>query len=194
MEHLFRYAEKLSDMTLSEKEKEMISSAFKPKKLRKRQYFLQEGDVCKFVGFIIKGATRMYSVDQKGNEHILRFSIEEWWVGDSESYTDLVPSKYNIDAVEDTEMLVTTFALMQPLMAEIPAIAKMIRTMDQRSYIASQRRMHASITMTAEERYDDFYGSYPQLLQRFPQGMIASYLGISPETLSRIRKNAGVKP
>lgn len=180
-------------MALTSQEKERIKSAFHTKKLRKRQYFLQEGDVCKYVGFIIKGATRMYSVDQKGNEHILRFSIEDWWVGDSESYTDLIPSKYNIDAVEDTEMLVTTFELMQPLMAEIPAIAKMIRAMDQRSYIASQRRINASITMTAEERYDDLYNSYPQLLQRFPQGMIASYLGVSPETLSRIRKNFGIK-
>jgi CRP-like cAMP-binding protein len=193
IENLFRYIETYSSMSLTEKEKELIEANFRLKKLRKRQYFLQEGDVCKYVGFVVKGATRMYTIDKKGTEHILNFFIEDWWVGDSESYTDLVPSRFNIDAIEDTELLLTTNELMQRLMADIPAIARMIRTMDQRAGVATQRRMHASLTLTAEERYDELAGTYPQFMQRFPQGMIASYLGISPETLSRIRKNAAVK-
>jgi CRP-like cAMP-binding protein len=193
IENLFRYVEAQSSLSLTEKEKELIAENFRVKKLRKRQYFLQEGEVCKYVGFVVKGATRMYTIDKKGTEHILKFFIENWWVGDSESYTDLVPSRFNIDAVEDTELLLTTNELVQRLIVDVPAIARMIRTMDQRAAVAAQRRLHASITLTAEERYDELAAAYPQFMQRFPQGMIASYLGISPETLSRIRKNAAVK-
>jgi CRP-like cAMP-binding protein len=193
IDQLFTYIEKQSCLKLSEDDRKRIEDNFKFKKLRKRQYFLQEGDVCRYMGFIIKGATRMYSVGQKGHEHILRFSMEDWWVGDYESYTLLVPSRFNIDALEDTELFLISNEQIQGLTAAVPAISQMIKVMDQRAAIASQKRMHAAISLTAEERYDELYNSYPQLLQRFPQGMIASYLGISPETLSRIRKNVSQK-
>jgi CRP-like cAMP-binding protein len=193
IDQLFSYIEKQSSLKLSEDDRKRIEDNFKFKKLRKRQYFLQEGDICRYMGFIIKGAMRMYSVDQKGHEHILRFSMEDWWVGDYESYTLLVPSRFNIDALEDTELLLISNEQIQGLTAVVPAIAKMIKVMDQRAAIATQKRMHAAISLTAEERYDELYASYPQLLQRFPQGMIASYLGISPETLSRIRKSVTQK-
>ena len=187
---LKKYIEEYSSETLTDEEFEMVKTAFTPKKFRKKQYLLQAGDVSRFMAFIIKGAVRQYSVDDKGIEHIIYFGLENWWAGDRESFTMLTPSRYNIDAVEDTEVLLTTYEHLDRLKNSIPAISKMFTTMDQRSYIATQKRIHASISLTAEERYQELSKNYPDLLQRFPQNMIASYLGISAETLSRIRKKA----
>ncbi|WP_256012762.1 Crp/Fnr family transcriptional regulator [Desertivirga xinjiangensis] len=193
-ENLKKYIEDYSSTAVSEEEYTLIQQSFKPKKLRKRQYLLQEGDVCKYMAFITQGSMRQYSVDESGNEHIVRLCIENWWVGDYESYVMLTPSKYNIDAVEDSELLLVTNEIIQDLKMKVPAIAKTIAKMDERNFIASQRRLHASISLSAEERYLELQKSYPELFQRFPQTMIASYLGITPETLSRIRKQLLSKP
>lgn len=187
---LFLYIETKSSMILNEGDRILLQSKFKPKKLRKRQYFLQEGDVCKYMGFIVKGSTRMFTVDEKGHEHILRFGLESWWVGDYESYHLLTPSRYHIEALEDTELLLVTYEQIQEMITSIPAFDATIRAMDKQNVIANAKRMHAAISLTAEERYEELAKTYPIFLQRFPQNMIASYLGISPETLSRIRKNA----
>jgi CRP-like cAMP-binding protein len=189
-DQLRKYIETVSETTLPEAEFELLKKAFTPKKLRKKQYFLQEGEVCRYMAFIIRGAMRQYSVDNKGVEHILRFGIENWWMGDRESLTMLTPSRYNIDALEESELLLVTNAQMQELILASPPVARTVRIMDERSQIASQKRIHASISYTAEERYLDLQKTNPVFLQRFPQNMIASYLGISPETLSRIRKQA----
>jgi len=187
---LIRYINDHSTSPLNDSEVELIKHIFVPKKLRKKQYFLQEGEVCKYFAFIVKGAMRQYSVDDKGVEHIVRLSIEDWWVGDRESYVNLTPSVYNIDAWEDTDVLLVTRADYLQTLSPIPAIAEMARTLDDNSYIATQKRLNASISFSAEKRYTDFANSYPEFLQRFPQHMIASYLGITKETLSRIRKHA----
>ncbi|MFD1258075.1 Crp/Fnr family transcriptional regulator [Mucilaginibacter terrae] len=142
------------------------------------------------MGFLIKGAMRIYSVDQKGHEHIVRFGIENWWMGDYESFNLLTPTKYNVDAVEDSDLLTITNSQMQELIDKIPAVAEMIKLLDSRANIATQNRIHAAISLTAEERYQHLQDAYPAFIQRFPQSMIASYLGISPETLSRIRKHS----
>jgi len=189
-EPLYNYIENYSSLTLTNDEKKLIHDAFKHKRLRKRQYYLQEGDINKHIGFVIKGALRMYSVDSKGHEYILRFSLENWWVGDYESYMMLTPTRFNIEAVEDSELLMITNAQMQELQAKIPAVAEMVKELDKRASIATQNRVHAAISLTAEERYQNLQETYPGFLQRFPQNMIASYLGISPETLSRIRRNS----
>jgi CRP-like cAMP-binding protein len=165
---LFDYIERKSSVKLSEDERILIMTKLKPKKLRKRQYFSQEGDVCKYMGFIVKGATRMFAVDEKGHEHILHFGLEDWWVGDYESFYLLTPSKYYVEALEEVDMILVTNEQLQELAGTMPAIS-----------------------LTAEERYEDLVRTHPHFFQRFPQNMIASYLGISPETLSRIRKMAG---
>ncbi|WP_345953865.1 Crp/Fnr family transcriptional regulator [Mucilaginibacter sp. PAMB04168] len=189
-EPLFHYIENYSSMTLTKEDQQLIQDAFKHKRLRKKQYYLQEGDISKYIGFVIKGALRMYSVDQKGHEHIVRFGVENWWMGDYESFNMLTPTKFNIDAVEDSDLLLVTNPQIQELQAKVPAVAAMVRMLDQRSNIATQNRIHAAISLTAEERYQHLQDTYPGFLQRFPQNMIASYLGISPETLSRIRKHS----
>jgi CRP-like cAMP-binding protein len=188
--NLLNYINQRSTSPLTSEEEAMVVAKFQPKKLRKKQYFLQEGNVCKYAGFIVKGAMRQYSVDDKGVEHIVQLYIENWWATDRESAIMLTPSKYNIDAWEDTELLLVTRAEMLDLIEKIPAIAQMARSMDERSYIASQRRLNSSISNTAEQRYKEFAENYPELIQRFPQHLIASYLGITKETLSRIRKQA----
>ncbi len=188
--NLLAYINQYANLPLTSQEEALIEATFQPKKLRKKQYFLQEGDVCKHVGFIIKGAMRQYSVDDKGVEHIVHLYIENYWAGDRESSIMLTPSKYNIDAWEDTEMLIITRAEMLDLMEKIPALVKMIRLMDERNAIANQRRLSSTISNTAEKRYEEFAENHPQFIQRFPQHIIASFLGITKETLSRIRKQS----
>jgi CRP-like cAMP-binding protein len=188
--NLFAYINQYSTSELTDEEKILIERAFQPKKLRKKQYFLQEGDVCKYVGFILKGAMRQYSVDDKGVEHIVHLYIENYWASDRESSIMLTPSRYNIDAWEDTELLIITRAEMLDLMEKIPALVEMIRSMDERNAIANQRRLSSTIGNTAEKRYEEFADNHPQFIQRFPQHILASYLGITKETLSRIRKQS----
>ena len=172
---------------LTKEEELLVVSSFHLKKLRKKQYFLQEGEVCKYTSFIIKGAMRMYSVDENGIEHILHLYTENYWATDRESSIMLTPSRYNIDAWEDTELLVISRAEMLELMEKIPALAKMFQKLDERNAIASYRRLNSSIGSNAEERYKEFAENHPQFIQRFPLHIIASYIGITKSTLSRIR-------
>lgn len=187
-ENLLAYINQHTTSPLTSEEETLITATFQPKKLRKKQYFLQEGDVCKYAGFIVKGAMRQYSVDDKGVEQIIHLFIENYWANDRESSTMLTPSKYNIDAWEDTELLIITRAEMLDLMDKIPALVQMIRSMDERNAIANQRRLSSTISSTAEKRYEEFAAHHPQFILRFPQHLIASFLGITKETLSRIRK------
>ena len=153
---------------------------------------MQEGEVCKHTAFIVKGAMRQYTVDDKGEEHIARLSIENWWASDRESLMKQIPSIYFIDAWEDTEALLVTKSAFIDLIDGIPTLAEWMRNIDVNFAIASQRRLNAAISLSAEERYHDLEKNYPEFLQRFPQHIIASYLGINRETLSRIRSR-GVK-
>src|SRR5436190_5731073 len=192
-EPLIKYINSFAITSLTSDEEELIKNTFVYKKIRKKQYLLQEGEVCKYAAFIVKGAMRQYSVDDKGIEHIIRLSIENWWAVDRESYMMLTPSSYNIDAWEDTDALLITKADSLTRLNNIPAFGEMYRTLDQRHAFASQKRLNSAISMTAEQRYSDLEKNYPEFLQRFPQHIIASYLGITKETLSRIRKQAVTK-
>jgi CRP-like cAMP-binding protein len=192
-ESLIKYIKNHSKTQLTEHDVEVIKKTFIPKKLRKRQFFLQEGEVCKFYAFIVKGATRQYSVDENGVEHIVRLSIENWWLGDRESFIRFTPSVYNIDVWEDTDFLQVTRADTLNQLHLIPAINEMERILDENFAIATQKRLNAHLSQSAEKRYADLINTYPQFLQRFPLHIIASYLGITKETLSRIRSNAVTK-
>ncbi|SHN36220.1 Crp/Fnr family transcriptional regulator [Mucilaginibacter sp. OK098] len=189
-EALFDYIQEISGKLLSEDDKRLLMAHFKPKKLRKRQYFLQEGDVCKYIGFIVKGSARTFTVDEKGHEHILKLSLENWWLADFESFYLLTPSRFNIEALEDLEVLQSSNAQIEDFLKPIPAFSAMANVISQNYTIANQKRMQAAMSYTAEERYEDLISNYPHFLQRFPQNMIASYLGLSPETLSRLKKNS----
>lgn len=182
----FDYLKKFSSEPITEEEKVMFIKAFIPFKLRKRQYFLQAGNQCKHFAFITKGAMRQYTVDDKGTEHIARLGIENWWMGDRESFIMSKPSTYHIDTWEDTEMLIIS----RPdtlLLKNIPAFSAMTNQLDDRNNMANQRRITSFISYSAEKRYTDLLSCYPQLVSRFPQHIIASYLGITKDTLSRVK-------
>ncbi|WP_228085249.1 Crp/Fnr family transcriptional regulator [Mucilaginibacter sp. JRF] len=173
---------------ITEEEKELFRQAFVPAKLRKRQYLLQAGDQSKYFALIVKGAMRQYSVDDKGNEHIVRLGVEGWWMGDRESWVMGSPSQYHIDAWEDTDMLLVTRANILELLKKTRIIGEMMRQLDERNYIANQRRLTSTISATAEKKYLDFVECYPALVERFPQHIIAAYLGITKDTLSRVKR------
>ena len=195
-EPLLNYFRNLSSIPLTEEDITLIKQLFVPKKLRKKQYFLQEGEVCQYMGFVAAGALRQYTVDNRGGEHVFQLSIENWWAGDRESYTMLTPSPYYIEAWEDTTLLTISKADRYQLDA-LPIFADVASGIEQRHAFALQHRVNAALSLSAEERYAELARTYPAFLQRFPQHVIASYLGITKETLSRVRnlppKNQAVR-
>ena len=173
---------------LTGEEIDLIQRFFILKKFRKKQYFLQEGEVCTHSAFIVKGAMRQYTMGDKGEEHIIKLFIENWWALDYESVMKKTPSIYFIDAWEDTEALVVAKTDLVYLIGHIPTLLEWVRKIDNYFVIESDRRISAAIRLSAEERYFDLEKTYPEFIQRFPQHIIASYLGINRETLSRIRR------
>ncbi len=176
-------------ISINEDELNYCKTLFLPKKLRKRQFLLQEGDECKYQAFVEKGMLRSYRIDEKGSEHILQFAFEGWWAADLSSYLTGEPSLFTIEAMEDSQLLLLSKHSWDTLMQHIPKFEHYFRIIIQNHLIATQKRVIQSHTETAEEMYLKFIQTYPGCIQRIPQHMIASYIGISRETLSRLRKH-----
>jgi CRP-like cAMP-binding protein len=170
-----------------------LKSYLMPKKLRKKQYLLQEGDVCKYVTFVEKGALRSYTMDEKGGEHIIQFALEGWTISDLYSFLTAEPATYNIDALEDSELVQISKSAHEELLKIMPKYETWNRVQITGAYIAMQRRLTSIISLSLEERYTAFTTLYPHIVQRVPQHMIASYMGLTPETLSRVRKKISRK-
>lgn len=179
-----------SQVRIDEKEFEIIKGFFSPKSLGKRQFLLREGQVCRHAAFVIKGVLRQYFVDDKGNEHITQFAIENWWISDRESMANQTPSKYNIEALEDSDLLLISSEGMSELEQRIPAFKDLMIAIKERRAFAGQQRVISALSYSAWQKYKHFIETYPKIVQRVPQHMIASYLGISPETLSRLRSRS----
>jgi len=173
---------------LTDEEFEICSKFFVPKKIRKKQFLLNEGDVCKNLGFVNSGCLREYTIDSKGSEHIIQFAIEDWWVSDLNSFLAGSPSTYNIDALEDSEVLLLEKSARDKLLDSCPKMERFFRLLMEANHVAAQRRVSDSLSASAEERYLKFIKTYPKLFEQVPQNQIASYLGITPQSLSRIRK------
>lgn len=175
-------------VALSEDEFQLCQQFFTHKKLRKKQYMLQEGETCKYTIFVNKGILRSYTVDDRGAEQIIQFALEDWWIADIYSFLTSEPSQYNIDALEDAELLLITKPAQDKMVIAVPKMERYLRLLMQSSLIALQRRLMSSLNYTAEDKYLQLIASCPDIVQRVPQHQIASYLGITPETLSRIRR------
>jgi len=173
---------------LTEEEKALIKNYLTVKKIRKRQYLLQDGDVCKSVGFVERGALRLYHVCEDGTEHIVQFALEGKFITDLYSFLTTEPSTYNIDAIEDSELVLITKSASDELRKLSSKYQEYIFQLTSEAYIQLEKRLTSISSLTLEERYKDLTANYPDIIQRVPQHMIASYMGLTPETLSRVRK------
>lgn len=180
---------------LNTEEKQLVVEFFKPRLYRKRQYVLQEGDVCAQFNFVVRGCLRMYKIDEKGNTHIIQFTSENWWLMDIGSFHGKTPSELNIDALEDTMVFQISYENLIGLYTKAPKFNLIFRVLIENSFVSLQKRLLQNISSTAEERYVAFTQSYSHLTNRLPQLQIAAFIGISPEFLSRLRnKQVKAKP
>ncbi|PQA93137.1 cyclic nucleotide-binding protein [Chryseobacterium shigense] len=179
---------------LSEEQKHQILSFFTHKKLRKKQYLLQENDVCQCLSFVSKGLLKSYVLDEKGIERINMFAFEGWWISDFNSFINQEKAVLNIDAVEETEVLMISLENYEKMMMEIPVMDRYFRILYQNSLVTKDYRLMVSNSFTAEEKYRQLAQRNPEIIKRVPHNLIASYLGIAPETVSRIRRKISTSP
>jgi len=187
IEHFSNYLP-LSDSEILELESKLIE-----KKVKRRQFILQEGDVCKHYTFVVNGCFKMYKVDNKGLEHNLQFSIENGWIADIGSFYSNKPSELYIEALEQSTILQIAKPDLLYLYSQYPKFDRNFRVLIENAFISLQKRVLQNISSTAEERYLDFLKNYPNLFNRISNVQIASYIGVTPEFLSKIRKSIATK-
>jgi CRP/FNR family transcriptional regulator, anaerobic regulatory protein len=185
IEPLLNYFQKV--IPLKNEEKQLVTELFTPRLYRKRQYVLQDSDICNQCNFVVRGCLRMYKVDSDGNTHIIQFASENWWIMDVGSFHSRTPSELNIDALEDTMVLQISYDNLLSLYTKAPKFDRIFRVLIENSYASLQKRLLQNISSTAEEKYLSFLQTYSHLNNRLPQTQIASFLGITPEFLSRLR-------
>lgn len=178
----------LNTRPLSEDEKQEIESLFQRNIYPKKTILLREGEICSFESYILKGCIKTYFLDLNGQEVILNFATEHWWVSDILSFQEQFPSKMFIETIEETELLSLSPMAKDILLMKYPMLEKMFRHLVQRHLHSCQERLFGNIALSAAERYHIFLKKYPDVAQRIPQHLIASYIGISPEFLSRLRQ------
>ena len=174
---------------LTPDEEKFFISLLKVRELKKRQFLLKAGEVSKHENFVTEGLLRAYTIDADGDEHIAMFAIEDWWISDLYSFLTQTPATQHIDALEDSIILSIEKGDLERLYLKVPKFDRFFRVLLQNAFVANQKRILASISESAEEQYINFLKKYPSLEQRIPQHQIASYLGITPETISRIRRS-----
>lgn len=172
---------------LTEEEIALLNLHFRTRKYLKGQFVVQQGDVCQCESFVLKGCLRTFYVDENGQEHTIAFSIENWWVADLGSFLSRTPAFYNVQCLEAVELIQITYDDLEQLYLKVPKMERFFRIIIQKAYVASERRIVRNFSLPAKERYLAFREQYPQIEQRVPQYMIASFLGITKEFLSKIR-------
>ena len=180
-------------ISLSSSEFDKFTEAFKLKTIKKKQFYLREGEICKYEAFVSKGLFKIYYLDNKGFENILNFATNDWWLGDIDSFSNESPSKLFIEALEDSELFIINKHDKEKLYEELPKVEKLFRIMGQKAMVALQRRLIDNISKNADRRYIDFVEKYPKIAERLSNLQIAAYLGISHEFLSKIRKKISSK-
>ena len=180
--HIRRYVELSDDEVLK------LEPYLQPMELKRREYLLREGEVCRYNYFVEKGCLRMFFNNDKMVEQTTQFAIENWWLSDYFSFARQSPSEYAIQAVEKSVIVAVDNHLQDDLFVELPQLERYFRIMMQRALSASQLRVKMIYQLSKEDMYRHFNNSYPQFFQRVPQYMIASYLGLTPEYMSELRK------
>ena len=165
-----------------------IMAAFKTMTFGEKEFLLKEGQVAQHQYFIVEGLVRMYYTDEKGHEKITQFALENWWLTAHESYINQTPSKKAIQALETTTVLAIHRDKMEKLLASIPILERFLRIIAEKTLLAAQRRGEWYLSMNSKDRYDDLVQQFPDFVQRIPQYMMASYLEMTPQYLSEIRK------
>ncbi|GAB3752307.1 Crp/Fnr family transcriptional regulator [Spirosoma pomorum] len=173
---------------LTAAEQERCRSYFSQRTIRKREFLLQPGDTCQQLAFVVTGLLRAYTIDDKGAEHIIQFAPEGNWISDPKSLFLHEPSHYAIEALEDSQLLLLTNESMEAMLTSVPALERYFRKLLQKNVIALHQRLISSLSQSTEEKYQALRKQFPGLMQRVPQHMLAAYLGITPETLSRVRR------
>lgn len=191
MQPIIAYFEKY--LPLSETERELILARTKKRNIKRRQMILQEGFVCRHYTFIIKGCFKMYGVDDRGIEHNIQFAAENDWIADIGSFHSKKSSKLFIEAVEPSEVIQIEQQDLYFLYINIPILDRIFKVIIEKKYVELQNRVLQNISFTAQQRYVNFLEQYPNLASRLPNVQIASYLGITPEFLSKIRKDLSEK-
>ncbi|WOD43525.1 Crp/Fnr family transcriptional regulator [Hwangdonia lutea] len=174
-------------ISLSVEDETILLSKIVQRNYLKDQYISQQGDICKSVNFIISGGTKTFYMDKDGQEHIVMFSIEDWWTSDLGSFITQTPADFNVQCIENTQLIQFTYDNLEELYKEIPKLECLFRKIVERAFVASQKRIVRNFSLPVKERYIEFKNKYPQIEQRVPQYMIASYLGVTKEFLSKIK-------
>ena len=185
IENLISHFEKY--LPLDDVEKEALKGRLKERKIKRRQFLLQEGDTCKYFNYIIEGCFKMYGMDKTGKEHNLLFAAEDDWITDLESLHKEKPSRLYIEAIEPSMILQISKGDLWYLYSNYPKFDRNFRVIIEDKYIELQNRLYQTFSLTAQERYEIFLSQYPNLSNRLPNTQIASYLGVTPEFLSKIR-------
>jgi CRP-like cAMP-binding protein len=174
---------------LDDKDKAFFISLLKPIKLKRRQMLLKEGGICRFSSFVTHGCLRGFSVDENGFEHVLNFAPQNWWIADMYSLITQKPGVLNIEALEDTEILTLSKVSQEELYVKVPVFERFFRIITENSLVTFQQRLLDNLSLTAEERYNNFCRRYPTLVNSLPSKQIASYIGVTPEFFSKMRHN-----
>ena len=191
MPHSLR--EQIEKLTpLNDEEFEYILSHFTLKKLKKHQFLIQENDVVLNDFYVLKGCLKAYHTDQDGKDYILQFAVEDWWITDYQAYFKETIATINVDCIEECELLCLSLHNREKLCSELHKIEHFFRKKSNAGYVALQQRILSLLNSSARERYEQLFQLYPKLFQRIPKTLIAAYLGVSRETLSRLNSSAKV--
>lgn len=183
---LIKYIEEY--ISLREGDIDTIKSLTRVKEVRKKQFIAEQGEICRYENFVVKGCLRCYHTDEEGNEHVVQFAAENWWISDLQSFLTQSPANFSVDALEPSVLIQFGYNELQELYERVPKLDRFFRLIIQNAFVASQNRIVASYSKDAGKRYIEFRNKYPNIEKRVPQYMIASYLGITPEFLSKIRR------
>jgi CRP-like cAMP-binding protein len=172
---------------LTGEEQQVLLGYLQPKSLKRKQFLLEDGEICRYSAFVTSGCLRGYTVDKNGIEHVLSFAPPDWWMADLYSLFSQKPGILNIEALEDTETILLSKTNQEKLYIEVPKFERFFRILTEKSLVANQQRIVDNMSLTAEERYNLFCHRYPTLIDHLPLKQIASYIGVTPEFFSRMR-------